>query len=46
MKKPVPKKKPNPIAKGLPSFKPSVVPDKTRYKRKPKHPKADEEGAG
>jgi len=44
MKKPAPKKKPNPVAKSLPGFKPQVVPKKTAYKRKPKHPK--EKGTG
>lgn len=44
MKKPKPKKKPNPIAKGLPGFKPQVVKDKTAYQRKPKHPKKEEAG--
>jgi len=45
MKKKAPKKKPNPVAKTLPAFKPQVVPDKRAYKRKPKHPKSeDEEG--
>ncbi|MCH7806389.1 MAG: hypothetical protein IH995_04520 [Proteobacteria bacterium] len=39
MKKPTPKKKPNPVARGLPGFKPSVVPGKTRYRRRLKHPK-------
>ncbi len=43
MKKLLPKKKPNPVAKSLKDFKPQVVPDKRGYKRKPKHPKADEE---
>ena len=42
MKKPTPKKKLNPVARGLPGFKPSVVPGKTRYRRRLKHPKADE----
>ena len=42
MKKPPPKKKPNPVARGLPGFKPSVVPGKTGYRRKKKHPKADQ----
>lgn len=41
MKKPVRKKKPNPVAKGLKDFKPQVVPDKRGYKRKPKHPKKE-----
>ncbi|MHA1543783.1 MAG: DUF7230 family protein [Alphaproteobacteria bacterium] len=44
MKKPKPKKKPNPVAKGLSEFKPQVVKDKTGYKRKPKHPKKEEAG--
>jgi len=39
MKKPAQKKKPNPVAKALPGFKPKVVPNKTAYVRKPKHPK-------
>lgn len=43
MKKRTPKKKPNPIAKGLSEFKPQVVKDKTAYKRKEKHPKSDDE---
>lgn len=43
MKKTPPKKKPNPVAKGLSEFKPRVVPDKTRYSRKNKHKKADED---
>jgi len=42
MKKPKPKKKPNPVAKGLSEFKPKVVPNKTAYTRKPKHPKKDQ----
>lgn len=44
MKKPKPKKKPNPIAKGLSEFKPQVVKGKTAYIRKPKHPKKQEAG--
>ena len=43
MKKRAPKKKPNPVAKTLPGFKPATLPDKRKYKRKPKHPKTDEE---
>jgi len=42
MKKTPPKKR-NPIAKDLKEFKPQVVPDKTRYSRKEKHKKADED---
>lgn len=43
MKKLRPKKKPNPVAKTLKDHKPQVVPDKRRYKRKPKHPAAEDE---
>ena len=42
MKKPAHKKR-NPIARDLKAFKPQVVPDKTRYTRKDKHKKADED---
>ena len=38
-----PAKKRNPIAKDLKEFKPQVVPDKTRYTRKDKHKKPDED---
>lgn len=44
MKKHAPKKKPNPIAKGLSEFKPQVVKGKKTYARKPKHPKKQEAG--
>ena len=40
-KKKTPKKR-NPVAKALPTLKPQVVPNKTRYRRKKKHKKDKE----
>ena len=37
-------KKPNPVARSLKEHKPRVVPDKTRYRRKKKHPKEEKNG--